>query len=303
MSNDTDGREETDGGVHRKQATKPHPDWFWSMSGGIDSTAAFLLTRKIGENYSKRPVMVYFDTRVGLPANRLYLERLADEYDQQLWTLRTEEKFEEWVARDGPPGPGAHGHVRNELKGRQSSKLNTLADNPVHIIGLRAEESANRARFNKVEEKRRHVEVYPVHRLTKRDCVRIILEADAPINPGWLWNHFTDCGCLANGDPSELDAIDDRFPWFAQRMREIEEAADASPPEDTLGWGGLTAIEEKALRQGHEQMTLCGESCGRRTVTTDVEKALLSRVDGASIEEAVSVLDESALQGSKGVLA
>ena len=85
----------------------------------MDSTAAFLLTKDaLRENYQKTPVAIYFDTRIGVPLNLLYVQKLCDRYDVQLWTLRTNEKYEEWVARDGHPGPGAHGHVRNELKGR-----------------------------------------------------------------------------------------------------------------------------------------------------------------------------------------
>lgn len=281
---------------YRKQAPEPHPDWFWSMSGGIDSTAAFLVTKDIAENYSKRPIMVYFDTTVGLPANRIYLEELADRYGVQLWSIRTEENFDQWVSDHGAPGPGAHGQVRNRLKNRQRTKLNTLADHPIHIIGLRAQESDNRAQLSKTRSKPRSHDVYPVHRLSKRECVRIILDHDCPIHPGWLWNHFTDCGCLAHGDPSELDAIANKFPWFAQRMREIEEAYDGDGDGDeslknTLGWGGLSPNEQDAVEHGHQQASICGQSCGRRTVDDPIENALQARINGASPQEAISILD------------
>ena len=287
----------------RKQAPKPHPDWFWSLSGGIDSTAAFLLTRNaLRENYSKRPVAIHFDTGVGLPLNRLYLEELCDRYGEQLWTLRTEENFRTWVETDGCPGPGAHSNVRNELKGRQASKLNTLADRPVHVIGLRADENPIRARMDKVEQKRRHIEVRPVHRLSKADCARVILrEENCPINPCWIYNHFADCGCLCHGDPSELDQVEERFPWFAQRLREIEEAAAEDGVEGTLGWGGLSTSEQSALDQGFEQMTLCSEGCNRR-VDPPVVRAFRSVLDGSSRDEAIGILDDAA-GGSQGVTA
>ena len=81
---------------HRKQAPKlcdgQYPDWVWLTSGGIDSVAAFLLTRDaLHDNYGKRPLLVYLDTRIGLPRQRLYVEHFADAYDEQLWTLRTHE--------------------------------------------------------------------------------------------------------------------------------------------------------------------------------------------------------------------
>lgn len=294
-------------GGYRKQAPKQtvkapgnppgkiHPDWFWSMSGGIDSTAAYLLTRRaLHENFSKRPVMSFWDTRIGIDLNQFYLEELADIYGEQLWTLRTEEKFEDWVANDDCPGGGAHPNIQNEVKGRQASKLNTLATLPVHVLGLRAGESNTRAEMDKVEVKDGFVEVRPVHRLTQRQCARIILEHEGcPINPFWIWpNCFSDCGCLANGDPSELDAVEEKFPWFAQRMREIEESAEADGLRGTLGWDGLTAVEKSAKRQEQEQATLntCGDGCSRERDPVVVQ-AFEARIHGASASEAIDILD------------
>lgn len=171
----------------------------------------------------------------------------------------------------------------------------TLADLPVYVIGLRAGESDNRASLPKVVEKRRHVEVYPVHRLSKRDCARIILEhEDCPINPFWIWpDCFSDCGCLANGDPSELDAVEERFPWFGQRMREIEESADADGLRGILGWDGLTAEEKSARRQGQEQLTLCGDGCQRKRDPV-VVRAFRARIHGATPDESIAILDGGA---------
>lgn len=306
--------------THRKQAPKQpvngpnmaHPDWFWNMSGGIDSTAAYLVTRgALHDNYGKRPVMTYWDTRIGLPLNKLYLEELADVYGEQLWPLRTNEKFEDRVAerekfadRDdtGPPGGAQHGPVRNEIKGRQAEKLHSLADLPVHVVGLRAEESDNRAEMPKIVEKKDHIEVYPVHRLSKRECAEIILRYDAPINPLWLWRHPSDCFCLANGDPSELDRAQGRFPWFAQRIREYEEAAEADGYKDILGWDGLYAVERDAKQLGQEQekLTTCGAGCQRR-LDQRIVRAFDLRLNGATIDESVSALYPQTGAGRKAV--
>lgn len=306
------------GGNHRVQAPKQsvdapgnppgqiHPDWFWAMSGGIDSVAAYLLTRDaVHENYGKRPVMLFWDTRIGLPLNRFYLEELADTYDEQLWPLRTQEKFEDRVAKrgkfadrddTGAPGAAQHGPVRNELKGRQADRLMTLAPLPVVILGLRAGESDERAEMDKVERKDGFTEVRPVHRLSKRDCARIILQHEkCPINPCWLWRHPSDCFCLANGDPSELDAAEDRFPWFTQRIREYEEAAEPAKENEwssVLGWDGLRAVERDAKEHGQEQATLttCGGGCGRKQ-DPRITQAFRARLDGATAAEAIAILD------------
>ncbi|PSP98458.1 hypothetical protein BRC89_07885 [Halobacteriales archaeon QS_4_70_19] len=159
-------------------------------------------------------------------------------------------------------------------------------------MGLLAEESPERARTAKVEEKRRHVEVRPVHWLSRRECARIILRhEDCPINPLWVKRHFTDCGCGANGDPSELREPEDNFPWFIQRLRGIEESANHGDETDTWGWGGLSADGQQALSAANavrtgDQMTLCGPGCSRR-LSEEVVDAFVDCVDGDDGAETV----------------
>lgn len=262
--------------------------------------AAFLLTRKaLAENYGKRPKMIYLDTRVGLPFNRLYVEQLADQYKEQLWSLRTHEHFEDRVTGDGkfegrddagPPGGALHSDVQNELKGRQREQIARGFDSHIFVTGIRANESDKRAKYRKFEvDPKDHRYVKPVFKLTKKECAEIILRADAPINPGWCLRHYLDCGCQANGDPSELDRVEELFPAFAQRMREMEEAAVGEGFRSMLGWDGLSAEEKSAREQGQTQLSLCGEGCKIRT-PNPIVKAFNARVLGASIDESVDVL-------------
>lgn len=285
----------------RKQAPgrpQDHPDVFFSLSGGIDSVAASIVaadafeTVRAGGNFAKKPVAIYLDTGVGVPLNRIYVEQFCDWLGLQLWTLRTDESFREWLERDGAPGGGAHQEVRNELKDRQVSKLTSLANNPVYILGLAADESDTRAGYDKVREMRRHTEIYPVHRLSRKRRVEIILRSGAPINPLWLHPaSIKDCGCLANGDPSELDKTEDLFPAFGQRLREWEESIDHDGLKGTLGWDGLTASEKRAQREGYTQTTIpmCGGGCQRRH-DPDTVQALKVKVNGGTVEQAVSTL-------------
>lgn len=288
----------------RKRApghAKDHPDWMLSLSGGVDSVAAALVAidalRSSDQdgNFAKAPVAIYLDTRTGVPLNRLYVERFADWLDIQLWTLRTDEKFEDWLRRDGAPGGGAHREVRNELKDRQVSKMTTMADNPVYVLGIAADESDTRAEFPKVREMDRHVEVYPVHRLTRKERVEIVLRSGCPINPLWLYPEvIKDCGCLCNGDPSEKDKTKELFPAVGQRLDEWEEAITHEFPKDTLGWDGLTADEQALRRDGLEQDTLamCGvEGCSRERDPAEVH-AFEAAAEGATVEESVSILND-----------
>lgn len=283
----------------RKLAPKPWPDWFWLISGGIDSVAAYLLTRlALHSNYGKRPIMAYLDTRVGARFNQLYVEQLADHYGEQLWSLRTHEKFEDRVAgrgkyadRDdaGPPGGALHSDVQNELKGRQRELLARGFD-VVYVTGIRAVESDARASKPKGEVSRGIRYVKPVYELTKKECAEIILRADAPINLLWILPEvIADCGCLSNGDPSELDKTEELFPEFAQRLREYEEAATGKGVKTVLGWDGLTANEKSAMIHGQTQLSLCEGGCQRERDPA-VVRAFKARVEGASIEAAVSEL-------------
>lgn len=300
----TTSNEQSARGTYRKRApgkASEHPDVFFSLSGGVDCVAAFLAAKdafetvEAGGNFAKKPVAIYLDTRTGTPLNRLYVEQLCDHYDVQLWTLRTDEGFLEWLRRDGAPGPGAHQEVRNELKDRQASKLVSVADNPVMVLGIAADESDTRAEFPKVRELRRHVEVYPVHRLTRKERVEIILRhEDCPINPLWAYPKvIRDCGCGCHGDPSEYDVTEEHFPVFMQRLREWEEAISYDGLKGTLGWGGLTANEKDAVRHGQVQATLttCDLDGGCRHERDPAEvRAWKAVARGASREEAISIL-------------
>lgn len=286
---------------HRKRAPgrpEEHPDWILSLSGGVDSTAAAIVSidairsDKSGGNYAKTPFAVYLDTRVGVPLNRIYTEELADWLGVQLWKLRTDESFLEWLERDGAPGPGAHNEVRNELKHRQISRMTTLADNPIYILGIAQDESDNRAEFGKVREKRRHKEVYPVYTLSRKERVEIIIRSGCPISPLWIHpSAIRDCGCLCNGDPSELDKTEELFPVFAQRLREWEESTNYDGLKGTLGWGGLTAEEQRVREQGHRQDTLpmCGDGCQRERDPAEV-RAFRAIANGEPKETAIAEL-------------
>jgi 3'-phosphoadenosine 5'-phosphosulfate sulfotransferase (PAPS reductase)/FAD synthetase len=297
--------EQSTGGTYRKRApgrAEDQPDWVLSLSGGVDSAAAALTvidaieTDRSGGNFAKKPFAIYLDTGVGVPLNRIFAEQFCDWLGVQLWALRTDESFLEWIRRDGAPGAGAHQEVRNELKDRQVSLLTTKLDDPNYVLGISADESETRAEFSKIREMDRHTEVYPVHRLTRKERVEIILRSNCPRNPLWeMPGVITDCGCLANGDPSELKKTIERFPEFGQRLREWEESITHEGLKRTLGWGGLSAEEKRAKEQGQEQATLpmCSEGCSRRRDPAEV-RAIKARSSGASIEDAISILHEEA---------
>lgn len=245
--------------------------------------------------------MSYLDTTVGLPFNRLYVEALADHYGEHLWSMRTHESFEDRVAKRGkyadrddagPPGASQHSNVQNELKGRQREMAASRMPELLYVTGIRADESEDRAKYPKGEVSRGVRYMKPVYELTKKKCAEIILRADCPINPAWWWNHFSDCGCMANGEPGELDKVEERFPKFAQRLREYEEAAKKAMDDNLrsmLGWDGLTAEEKRAQEQDQTQLSLCRGGCQRKR-DPPIARAFKARTFGASIQDSVAIL-------------
>jgi len=242
------------------------PDWFYLMSGGKDSVAAALLAdQAIQQNYQKTPVAVYLDTTVGIPANRLYVEELCDRMGWQLWTLRTNENYDTRIQENGCPGPADHSRTYNALKGRQISKLATLADEPVYVTGINKHESEQRARSRKADYSQRRWHVKPVFTWTDSEIAAYVHEHAPVQNPLWGTNYFQDCACGAMATPEELiDATADGFEWFVQRLREYEESAEFQDKRGTWGWGGTNDKMQRALDHENDdgQMTLCGESCG-----------------------------------------
>ena len=247
--------------------TNGEPDWFFLISGGKDSVvAAHVALPALQENYQKTPVVVYLDTTVGLDAQRLYVERLCDEFGLQLWTLRTHENFEDIAQEDGLPGPARHTRIQNALKGRQRQKLSTVSGDAHFITGIRREESPARESTPRAHyDKGTRAWYYsPILNWTEADLEEYIAEHDIPRNPLWDEPHPTDCWCGAHGSPEELiEGEANGFEWFTKRIREIEESVDKMDRTATWGWGGLNPKERRAedAKNDDDQLSLCGPSC------------------------------------------
>jgi len=236
------------------------------VSGGMDSAVA----AHVSVRWGPCDLLVYLDTGTGLDANREYVEEFADTLGVQLWTLRTQESFEERVNEDGFPGPAEHGRMYRKLKERQIGRLATLSGgrrnkSDLHLwTGVRRQESKRRmSNVTPEQDGPRWTWHAPIHDWSKADCREYIAEFEIPKND--LWDQLGrsgDCFCGCFGNPEEkidLEAAGetDHADW----LRNLERSTDADDERGRWAWGALTDAEARAERIDSNQMTLCS-TCG-----------------------------------------
>jgi len=240
------------------------PDRFALCSGGRDSAVS---THKLMEETAderKEPIVVYLDTGIGIEENHEYVKEWCDAEGWQLWTLRTNESYEDLVKEYGFPGPSKHTMFYAALKERQLQRLSSRVENPHFHTGIRAGES--RRRMGNAE--REHEQLGAVWHSdiidwTHEEVLQYIEEHDIPENPLWDKGHFKDCGCGAYGSPEELLEVQADYPEMYQRLTDLENAVDRDDEYGRWGWGQMSEAELRQVRaeNDEQQMTLCS-MCG-----------------------------------------
>lgn len=237
---------------------------FALCSGGKDSIVATHKTMQEAAGDKKNAVVVYLDTTIGIEANRQYVEDLCDEYNWQLWTLRTQQTFEQMVEEYGFPGPSMHKMAYSYLKERQLSKLASVAEDPHFYTGIRINESDRRMRnYDEEDEMLGATWHKPIAHWTLDDVEAYIEDHNIPENELWNQGHFKDCGCGAYGSPSELIELEADYPEVYERIRKLEESVDRDDEYTTWGWGALSDEQLRGIRAENDdqQLTLCS-MCG-----------------------------------------
>jgi len=232
------------------------------VSGGQDSvTAAHHTHNEIREV----DVLAYLDTGTGADKNRKYVEEVADWMGLQLWTLRTNENYDEMVDEHGFPGPSQHGIFYISLKERQISKLATAVNGDLHLwTGVRKRESERRmGNVQEVQEADRWTWHAPLHDWSKHSCVSYIDEHDLPTNDLWeTLGRSADCWCGCYGNPEELiDAEACGLDDVVNHLRNLESEVDCEDEKGIWAHGGLSNVEKRAERIDDENMSLCAH-CG-----------------------------------------
>jgi len=234
------------------------------VSGGQDSvTAAHHTHNEIRE----MDALVYLDTGTGADKNRKYVEDFADWMGLQLWTLRTNENYDEMVDEHGFPGPSQHGIFYLSLKERQISKLATAVNGDLHLwTGVRRRESNNRMKsVEKVQvaQEGRWTWHAPLHDWSKHSCVSYIDENDLPTNDLWdTLGRSADCWCGCYGNPEELiDAEACGLDDVVNQLRNLESKIEHDDEKDIWGHQALSNVEKRAERVDDQNMSLCAH-CG-----------------------------------------
>jgi len=247
------------------------------VSGGMDSAVA----AHVAVTDGPADLLVYLDTGTGLDANREYIEDLADALGVQLWTLRTHERYEDKVMKNGFPGPAQHRTQYTALKERQIGRLATLSGgrgntSDLHIwTGVRSSESERRMEHvEPASEGPRWVWHAPIHDWTAPECRQYLTEHDIPRNPLWdAIGRSGDCFCGCFGSPEEkLDLRAAGHEEHAEWLESLENAVDLDEKQEreTWAWGALNADEQRRERAVNDdnQMLLCS-TCGINAVRTD----------------------------------
>lgn len=236
------------------------------VSGGQDSTAA---AHYAHENEGME-VLVYLDTRTGIPSNREYVENLADHLGLQLWTLRTQVSYADRVKENGFPGQSRHGIMYRSLKERQLGKLATITNGrgnapDLHFwTGIRRAESKNREDIDKVQEKERWTTHSPLADWTIDQVQDYIDEHSLPKNPLWpILGRSGDCYCGCYASPAELTDLraagEEEHALRIEKLQEEVREERAPSKKNTWGWGGLKEHQQAAekAKQDPAQLQLC----------------------------------------------
>lgn len=254
-------------------------DNFILCSGGMDSVA---MTHYVHDDLPgvTRPRVIYLDTTIGTPAQRVYVQALSDHYDWQLHTIRTESDFVDTTDKYDfyGPSPGAHENVFQKLKGRQIDGLTTIAEEPHFYWGTYKAESDRRKKLVVEEwtDDRGAVHHAPIWDKDEQWVRDYLVENEVPPNPLWDKPFCTDCCCGSKADRTELIELEaEGFTKMAGYLRELEEELGSDKKTGLWAWGSL---DEDVLRnieteadelQSRLAAWGCGEACTSPSIRPD----------------------------------
>jgi 3'-phosphoadenosine 5'-phosphosulfate sulfotransferase (PAPS reductase)/FAD synthetase len=254
-------------------------DNFILCSGGMHSVA---MTHVIHDDLPgrTRPRVVYLDTTIGNPAQRVYVQALSDHYDWQLHTIRTESDFVDTTDEYDFYGPTneAHESIFQKMKGRQIDGLTTIAEDPHFYWGTYKAESEKRKQLvvEEWEDDRGAVHHAPIWDKDEQWVREYLIEHQVPPNPHWDKPFCTDCCCGSKATREELIEMEaEGYTAMAGYLRNLESELGSDEKTGLWAWGSL---DEDVLRRieaeaDAAQSTLavwgCGDGCTAPSLQPD----------------------------------
>lgn len=217
--------------------TKHDPVMIYAgMSGGRDSLAVTHLTMEWADRHGYPAKVLHLNTGIGIEKTRQFVRDVCKQQGWPLLEVRAKEDcgqdYEQLVLEHGFPGPSHHTKMYNRLKERgveyavrKAKEGHSRMRRVLISTGIRAEESAKRSGYNRVEHRRGgQVWLNPIYRWTSNQRDAYIDRHDLPINPvSKVLGMSGECLCGAYAHKGEKDLVRIVDPATAEYIDDLEQ--------------------------------------------------------------------------------
>ena len=235
-----------------------YPKCFALVSGGKDS----LSTAQVLHDAGKLAGCVALDTGLSTPDWKGFVERTCEERKWPVTFYRTTASFEEFVMKNGYPGPGWHGRIMNMLKGRAIRAFKKAHPTGILASGVRADESDRRMLNTKpVSHWEGAAVMAPIFDWTTEETWAYFNDHGFVRAPGYSTLQISgDCLCGAMAREGERDALEFHYPDLGKYLRELGDAIkEKFPNRHEWGWGWKKPIK----RRSQAERVICVECAPR----------------------------------------
>jgi len=221
---------------------------FVLTSGGKDSLATLVYTKKIAEEAGVDLRAIHVDTTVGFPEVTKYVRKVCRQLGIRLSIVRPERDFFDLAEDWGIPSFRFRWCCR-ELKIKPIQDfLSKIPGRKVVIDGIRAEESNLRAKYLPIwyHPSFKCLSVSPIFRWTKKRVKRYVESADLPENPVRQLGCSGECWCGAYKTQSDFLKLKEIKPELFDKLSNLEEQSPT----------GYTFLYKKGQRLPLRKLTL-----------------------------------------------
>jgi len=198
---------------------------FVLLSGGKDSLATLVYTKKMAQEVRSDLRAIHVDTTVGFPEVTKYIRKVCRQLGVKLSIVRPEKNFFELAEDWGIPSFRFRWCCR-ELKIKPIQEyLSKIPGRKVVIDGIRAEESNQRAKYLPIwyHPSFKCLSVSPIFRWTKTQVERYVESANLPENPVRQLGCSAECWCGAYKTQSDFLKLKEIKPALFDKLSNLEE--------------------------------------------------------------------------------